>query len=385
MLRPLLLAIYPLTLASVLATAPAFAQTARPSGPAASELQDGWTAFAAGRWAEAAAAAGRALAAEPDSHDAISLRVAALARTKTSAALDAYEQWLSGARVEDGFLLRPIAIGTAWELLSSRDPAVRAGALDLIRKYDAPNFARAASALPSTDDVAASAVLAAGGNAAAARRLQQQIDLPGAQDKTAVLALLVKSRGREAAPTVRRFLQDPFAPNRAEAARLAGELGDSSAQDTLKQLLQSDPVPLVRFSAAVALSELGDPAADPVVEQMTASPAPDVRLMAATALAARKDAAWRGAADGLLASDDPLIRVRAAELVLREDPADERAKAVLSSVLGSDNPVVQEAAASSAATTAHGDLALLRRLVRSPAALVRLRASESLLLWPGQQ
>ena len=372
-------------LASALAAAPAFAQTTRPAGPAAASLQEGWAAFASGRWAEAAAAAGRALAAEPDSHDAISLRVGALARTKASAALDAYEQWLTGSRAEDGFLLRPIAIGTAWELLSSRDSAVRAGALDLIRKYDAANFPRAVQSLPATDEIAVSAVLAASGNAAAARRLQQQIDLPGAQDKTAALALLVKSRGSQAAPTVRRFLQDPFAPNRAEAARLLGQLGDGSAQETLKQMLLNDPVPLVRFSAAVALSQMGDPAADPVVDQMAASPAPDVRLMAATALAARKDAGWRGAADGLLTSDDPLVRVRAAELVLRHDPGDERAKSVLSAALGGDNPVVQEEAANSAAATAHGDLAVLRRLLRSPTPLVRLRAAESLLLWPGQQ
>jgi len=363
----------------------ASAQSPRPAGSAAQSLQEGWTAFASGRWADAAHAAGRALATDPASHDAISLRIAALARTKALSALDAYEQWITTARAEDGFLLRDVSLATAWELLTNRDPAVRAAALDLVRRFDAANFGRAVQDLPATDDLSASAVLAASGNAVALRRLQEQLDTPGARDKTAILALLIRSRGAEAAPRVRRFLQDPFAPNRAEAARLLGEIRDAGAQDTLRQLMGTDPVPLVRFSAAVALSALDDPDAMPVVEQMSASPAADVRLMAARALAARGDAGWRTAADGLLGSEDPLVRVHAAELVLSREPNDERAKGALAKAEASDNPVVQESAAAAAASTARGDLPLLRRLLRSPAALIRLRAAESLLVWPGQQ
>ena len=95
------------------------AQTPRPQPPRdraaaapnsdLSALANGWGALAAGRWQEAIATADSVLSRRPGDHRAADLKIEALAPNDPMSGLDAYEAWLGKVRIEDVFLLVPVA------------------------------------------------------------------------------------------------------------------------------------------------------------------------------------------------------------------------------------------------------------------------------------
>ena len=87
-------------------------------------LARGWAALADGRAAESIKAADGILGRSPGSHRAVDLKIEALAATAPTQALDSYEAWLNRTRIEDVFLLVPIARGTLTQIADGSDRAI---------------------------------------------------------------------------------------------------------------------------------------------------------------------------------------------------------------------------------------------------------------------
>ena len=218
------------------------------------------------------------------------MKIEALCSSAPLKALERYDTWLATTRIEDVFLIAPIARGILRGIASGQDRTLRWEAerrLALDGDRLPPRACRkgpAAGHQNADDDLP----LAMAGDAAAARRLLQQPST-AAQARPQALAKALPAAGPAAIPALRALLKNPAAPVRMEAALSLAKLGAVDAMADLEPLLND---PETRSFAAVALTRLGDANAEAVVREMLQSPVPDVRLLGAQAYEGKGSGPW---------------------------------------------------------------------------------------------
>ena len=367
----------------------------QPAGPAATSemaaVGNGWSALAAGRVDDALKIADAILTRRPRDHRAVDLKIEALAGAHPIRALDAYEAWLGGARLEDVFLLAPIARGALEQIAAGPDEPLRK--LALTRLADSGDTRAAARMQELSKQGSGTDVQRAiDGDAAAATRLLESKTAQQLPPHT--LARILPAAGPGAAPVLRSLLKHPAAPVRMEAALALGRAGAVDAIPELKAMMAD---PEVRSYAAVALTRLGDPDGEAVTQELLQSPIMDMRVLAAQAYAG-KPGPWVQALMPALQDPNGLTRIRAAELVAPVAP--EAARAVLLEAAKDPNPVVradvtrvlertevlsstEQSADPIPGSTAEArqGLATLRRMLRDPDPMTRIHAATSILTY----
>jgi HEAT repeat protein len=383
----------------VAAVASPAGQTARPPASTApvttwrgaSELAKGWAALAAGRTADAEAAADQLLRAGSRRHDALALKVAARVRAgRSDAALDAYEETLRGATTEDVYLLQPIARGMLETIARSSDTPVRIAALAALAQAGDRDAATLLAELSNSDETGAADLALAGmQNPRAIAKLEARVKAPSLRgDVSESIDALVKAKATSAVPAIITAL-DPSRPlpTRLSAARALGHL---DARDAIPQLQRAlrDPDPPVRMMAAAALSRFGDQSGAELLQMMENSPVADVRLMLAEIAAPQNpDGAWVATAVKALQDPDPLVRLSAAELVVKYAADPRPGLAVLTGALSDPNPAMRLAASRELDEIPNhlmgNDLPALRRWLRDATPQVRIAAAAALLRLAG--
>jgi HEAT repeat protein len=351
------------------------AQTPAAVDPAAAALGRAWTAIAAGRPAEAVAAADELLKSNPRDRRAVTVKVEALASAAPVRALDAYEKWLTIVSTEDIFLLDPVARGTLERIASETDARLRLDALEILARAGVRS---ARERLSQEGGGAGDLALARLGDRAALARLKGA----GFDQKRPELRIDILSlAGASAFDSLRPFLAEKSGAVRAKAIEAIGRVAGKAAIEDLRAAA-ADPEFHVRATANVALAKLGDAQALSIVQEMLSSPVPDVRLLAATAFADRGPGPWVDALLPLLNNNEGVIKLKAAELLAPVKP--EAARSVLEAAAEDGNPVVRVEAARVSATPAvagalSADLASLRRALRNADPAVRLHAASAIL------
>ena len=370
--------------------APAAAQTPPPLAPRrhgnVETLAKGWTALAGGRAAEAETIADALLLGTPKAHDAMALKIrASVAARKETAALDAYDKWAAAVRLEDVFLLQPIAVAALDLLAISRDQAVSVRALAaLAAAGDTQARTRLNDMSSGPSAGAADEALAEAGDRAAIGRLRSRVAAGGGRDISREIDALRDANARDAIPAMTAALAagNP-APTRMAAARALADLGAQEAMPQLKQAAQDQDVG-VRIMANAALARLGDPSGQDAMRELASSPVADVRLLAVEGSApADPNGAWVAVAQSAMQDADPLVRLRAAGLVARYAANPKPGVDALQQAMADANPAMQDAAATEfrrvPVAAAATDLAALRKALRSSTAEVRLAAAAALL------
>ena len=360
----------------------AHAQSSDTADRVAGTLGRGWTAYAAGQFAEAARFADEALAIDSRDHDAVSLKVRASSRIAVTAALEAYERWLALAGSEDVALLRVLARSVLAQMAASGDRGLQLQALTRLERGGDRTAGARLQELGSLADTGADFERALQGDGAAAMRLLE------ARNTTPVppqaLAAALPAAGPAAVPRLRELLKHPAGPVRGAAALALGRLDAQEARADLKPLFTD---PATRTFASIALARLGDSDAEQVVQELLQSPVADLRLIAAEAYADRGPGPWVQALMPLLQDRNGLTRVRAAELLSAAAP--EAAAATLAEAASDPNPVVRGDASrvlertgsrlgSVESSCEPRTIAALRRLLRDSDPAVRLHAAGAL-------
>lgn len=364
-----------LTAAAVIVAGVGLTAAQEKSGLAEAEaIGRAWLAVARARTSEAVTAADEALRLNPRSHDAVAVRIAALASSQPMSALDTYESWMSRTSTEDIFLLHPIARGVLTQIADTGDSSLRLTALERLARAGSPSARARLQELRKTTPSAAAALARQGDRAAAATIIEAA---KGGTMRPDVAAEALGAAGPEAIPILREMLKNPAPPVRAEAIRSLAALGASDAIPELRKAL-SDPHPVVNSAAAVALTRLGDQEGEDRATKMLESGIPDVQLMAAGAFATRGDGPWVTAIMPLLQDPNGLTRFTAAELIAPIRP--EAAAEVAIKALADQNPNVRSHAAGlfaipALAALAKQEIPRLRALLRDPDPAVRLEGA----------
>jgi HEAT repeat protein len=365
------------------------------ANPDLSTLAAGWAYLAAGRTQEAVRTADGVLAARPGDHRALDLKIEALAPGGPLQALDAYETWLGRTRLEDVYLLTPIARGTLEQIAAAGD---RPLALQALQKLAATGTARDAARLQELlkggggpgGGAAQDVQLAIDGDVAAAQRLTEP--KAAASVPPQALAKALMAAGPMGVPMLRSLLKHPAAPVRMEAALTLGKLGATDAVPDIKAMMND---PEVRSFAGVALARLGDPEGEAVAQELLRSDVFDMRLLGAQAYEGKGPGPWVQALMPALRDPNGLTRVRAAELLAPVAP--DAALPVLLEASTDPNPVVRAdvmrivertgllataprtAVDQSQGSEAPAGLAQLRRLLRDADPAIRLHAAGTIL------
>jgi HEAT repeat protein len=195
-------------------------------------------------------------------------------------------------------------------------------------------------------------------------------------ERAQVLQAIGQADLRTLAPRVLPSLGDSDIHVRNAAAVTLGLLQDKRAVGPLRQAFEKDAAGSVKMFAAVSLKQLGDPSADEFLNKLLGGQIAEIQVIAAGAwqFATTRSPAWEKAVRALQGSANDLQRIRAAELLARVDPP--AARSVLSSALGSPNPLLRAAAAKVVeAQPALADLAVARRLVGDASAAVRIHGA----------
>jgi HEAT repeat protein len=341
-------------------------------------VSEGWAFLRAGDLPRAAARAAEAAKASPRSAAAFTLGLEVeVARSTAAAGLDFYEQWLGRRTIEEPAALRRIAEAMLREEAVHREePAAR---LEALRGLADDGRAREASDLrgsgPAEAGPAETRALAALGDQRAATALIAGLNSASADVRT--IEALGASGSTEAIAPILDLLGDSRQEVRGAAADALGKLGTAGIAPRLAPLLVDRSV-WVRAKAAGALYRLGDNTGLPILQELAADPSPASKLLAAQAMASRPDPSWMARVKELTASPDLEVRTAAAQLVAPHDP--EFARSTLEPLLGHESPAIQELASEILGETATTDLTLLRRLLRSPFRLTRVRAAARVLL-----
>jgi HEAT repeat protein len=340
-------------------------------------LSQGWTAMVNQKYSEAIEIARQAAAKFPQSVSILALGVESSSASRGSvAALDFYEAWLQGRRLDEPGVLRRVARALLFEWASRSDvPTVRLAALKALR--DAGE-AEAASALlqgAMAGNLSDTAALAALGHEQALDRLIERLEfVPGARHNE--IRMLAESRNRRARPALESVLGDPLPDNRAAAAAALGNLGDPAAIPALVRVLE-DPHGGVRLEAAGALLKLGDGRGRPLLQALASSEPVSARRSAALLLASDPDDAWLALVRRLTTEGDPLTRLDAARLLAPHDPG--AAQQVLEGLLADQNPAVRAATEEVLASAPSTDLASLRAFLRSSRGTTAVAAAARLM------
>jgi HEAT repeat protein len=343
-------------------------------------LTNGWARMAEGKPADAAAAAGQALAKWPRSVAALSLAVeAAMARVGAGAGLDQYEQWLNGRTVEEPGILRRIArMSLRQAATSGTDLAVKVAALRALSEDGdadaAAELSRISARSPGRDSLA-TRTMASTGDEAAVRKVLADLKT-GSTNEVEALDALGASRSPLAVQSLVARLSDQRQEIRGAAVLALGQIGDPALVSYVKPLV-SDRSLFVRARAAQSLLRLGDDSAWPMLQEMSLDESASTRLLAAESMASRPDASWLGLVHQLTQDDNPEIRANAARLLAPHEP--DVARAVLESLAVDENSAIRELAAVSQSEAIPNDLLSLRRLLRSDAPMTRVRAAAQIL------
>jgi HEAT repeat protein len=367
------------------------------SPPAQSTNQDtatvlgrGWTALGSREPAQALTFAQQLLQANPASHDALALGVAATTTAgQPVQALDLYEAWLAASRHEDVLQLQPIAIGVLRQLAENREPRVKYSALAALAEAGDADAHRRLQELAGDQGAPAGvdADLALAGDGAAVQRLEAQVQAGGPRDKSAAIDALARADAKSATPALIAALSDPAPPSRMAAANALAELEAVEAIPALKGALK-DPDPAVRNMAGVALARLGDESGGVTLESLVESPIGELRLQGLRA-AARRDpqGTWSGGVERLLQDPDPLVRLRAAGLLLEFRRESETLSKALGTALTDETPAVRTEAARLLREVTQQrpgveNAAYLRRLLRDQLPEVQIEAARALMARP---
>jgi HEAT repeat protein len=364
-----------LILVGVLAQASAGVQQAAPATDLAL-VASGWSALAEGRSDSAITNADRVLARRPWDHDAIALKVNALAAGDPIKALDAYESWL-GKGSDDAGLLEPIAREVARAAATGPQGPLRR---DARRMLTAAHVQLPAAAAADDEPFARDAAAALSGSADALQRLEAVASSPNIRNKTALVAALEQVGPPAANGLIAILQQDVRGPAAGDAARALGKIGATEAIPALQAAMNA-PEPYTRYSASVALARLGDPAGLSAVDAMLATSVPDVQLMAAETLSGQ-NGPWVGTIMPLLDNPDGLTRFRAARLIARYYP--DAARRTFEQGATDPNPVIRSEALQMAIDAAPQqpsilDLQTLRRQLRDEDLAVRLSVAGAIL------
>jgi HEAT repeat protein len=328
---------------------PAAVPAAAPDADTAA-LAAGWNAVAAGRFDQAVKTADGLLRRRAWDHGANLLRIVALARTSPVRGLDAYEQWLKRAHVDEAAMLEPVAIAFLQAIVSSPRPELRTPAL---------------RALTLNGVVGAREALAAEG---------------GGADQSEIDAAQAKSGDAAAQQRLVERLKSSNPQERAAAAEALGSSRSDAVHAALAQMRQ-DPDPGVRTAVSVSLAEMGDTEALATVERMLSTNVPDVQIMASRAYGGRPGP-WVAVVRPLLDNPDGTTRLDAARAIAPVDP--EAARKTLAAALRDGNPVIRFESArvfaeSPALQLTKEDIVTLRQRLRDTDPAVRMAVASALL------
>jgi hypothetical protein len=348
------------------------------SGEETSEIAAGWALLAQGQSQQAAARAARVLARLPHSGAALILAIEAdIAHSGSRAALDRYEHWLGPRALEEPAVVRRVARAVLLEALKGTERMAKAeawrGLADDGENLQAPFGPIRASDGGSTPEARA---MAAVGDDAAVRALAANV--PGdLANRVRTLEALGASGSSVAVASIVPLLEDSRFQVRVAAVDALGRIGGPDAVSALKPML-SDHLISVKGKTAGALYRLGDSSGLQLLNEMAADDMAQVRLLAAEGLAASPDGAWTALVTSLTRNESPEIRARAAVLIAPHDPG--LARDVLGALSEDSNPAVRELASGLYADVVGSlDLTALRRLLREPVALTRVRAAVRVL------
>lgn len=357
--------------ATTSAQAPTLPGAAMPREEAAA-LAQGFVLLAEGKHDEAARTARRTIDRFPRSAASLALLIEAdIASGGANTALTSYESWIGGRSTEEPSALRRVARAYLYEWSrQTSDMTARSEAL-LALADDGDVQARAVIAAAADDP----SLRAKGGDHKAVDALLAR--MKAAQgSKVREIQMLGETRSDRAAASLVDVLDDPMPENRAAAADALGKLEFHDAIPRLKPLLD-DPRGLVRVAAAGALYRMGDFAGAPVLEELASSEYSTVRRSAALLMASQPTESWKALVRGLASDEDPAIKLDAARLLAPHDPA--FARSLFDQLLSDPNLAIQEQATMALAESPLAGFADLRRLLRTGAGPVKVRAAKRIL------
>lgn len=353
-------------------------QTARPVLTEETQAMfNGWALLAAGDTAKAAGYAQSVLDKYPRNISAAALRVEAeIARGGGQAGLLAYENWLGGRKLEDGYLLRRAARAILWEVAG--DPAVGVEALQHLAADEDPEARAQLARRMVAGGFGETRALARLGDQGAIQRLIRQIET-GEGSRMLQIDALIQSRSPLAIPPLIKLLKDTNYPYHiAAAADGLGTLGARQAIPDLQRLYndQSQLAP-TRLMAAAGLFKLNDMTGIQLLMRNLASDVPTMSIGTAQLMAGNPSPEWRAAVQKGLSDPDPAVRVMAAEILALADR--EASRAALEALLLDDNQVIREKASQAMVQKVAGDFGTFRRFLRAGDALTRVQAGGRVL------
>ena len=341
-------------------------------------MYNGWALLAAGDTAKAAGYAQSVLDKYPRNIAAAALRVEAeIARGGGQAGLLAYENWLGGRKLEDGYLLRRAARAILWE--AAGDAGVGIEALQHLAADEDPEARAQLARRMVAGGFGETRALARLGDQGAIQRLIKQIET-GEGSKMLQIEALIQSKSPLAIPPLIKLLKDTNYPYHvAAAADGLGTLGATQAIPELQQLY-NDPRQLspTRLMAAAGLFKLNDMTGIQLLMRNLTSSVPTMSIGTAQLMAGSNPGPeWRAAVQKGLSDPDPAVRVMAAELLALADR--EASRAALEQLLLDDNQVIREKASQAMVQKVVGDFGTFRRFLRSGDALTRVQAGGRVL------
>jgi HEAT repeat protein len=353
-------------------------QTARPVLTEETQAMfNGWALLAAGDTAKAAGYAQSVLDKYPRNIAAAALRVEAeIARGGGQAGLLAYENWLGGRKLEDGYLLRRAARAILWE--AAGDPAVGVEALQHLAADEDPEARAQLARRMVAGALGETRALARLGDQGAIQRLIRQIET-GEGSKMMQIEALIQSKSPLAIPPLMKLLKDTnYQDHVAAAADGLGTLGATQAIPDLQRLYNdTKQISTVRLMAAVGLFKMNDMTGIQLLMRQLASDVPMLSIGTAQLMASNPGPEWRAAVQKGLSDPDPAVRVMAAELLAVADR--EASRAALEQLLLDDNQVIREKASQAMVQKVVGDFGTFRRFLRAGDALTRVQAGGRVL------
>jgi hypothetical protein len=340
-------------------------------------LSDGWMLLSKGDASGAVRLADNVLGRAPRSVAAVSLAIeATIVATNGAAALNRYEQWLSGRQTEQPELLRTIARAMLVEVAGQpQNPRAQAAALQALSQAGETLILEDLTKKARAGGLRETVALAMTGDPPSVQILIAELGI-GRANKLDLIEALGASRSAAAVPALAKALAEDIPVVQDAAADALGLVGHPSAIPHLKVALGGRSVHL-RNKAAAALFKLGDETGVPLLRQLATSPFANQRLAAAQGLAVRPDVAWLSLVRPLLNDPDPDVRIGAAQILAPVDPA--TALPAIQKAMNDDNPAIRDQANLLMVNDFPQDLTGLRGWLKSTDRVVRIRAAGRIL------
>jgi HEAT repeat protein len=333
-----------------------------------------------GKAAEAVEQMAAVLKKHPSSLEASTFQIDTLIELDRFAeALKTYDGYVAASKKPDAPTLARLGrADLARTARTGKQPILLAQALERLGRMgdaDAITTLRrqmGATSVISPESLAPTIALARLKDPAGEARLAEMLNSGQPNARAQVVQAITEGNLRSQAPKIIPLLSDPDINVRNASATALGALQAKQAIPQLRSAFEND-VPAVKMFAAVSLKRLGDASADKFLEELLNGQIAELRVIAAGAYqnATTKTPAWDKAVKELLAGANDVHKLRAAELLATVDPAG--ARAVLTSALGSPNPLLRGGAAKVFESHPElADLTVARRLIGDPAPAVRV-------------